>query len=255
MLFRSRESFSILTEAQNGNIKVEIDGKEAKASELAKVSGGSNIKFIAHADRGYHFVKWQVNEVDNPEKTETLSVPEIGENLKVTAVFEASVESKAGASIIPTTRGTMFYTLYDSYGDVIEEDVEMPAEGIGVYKGESILFKVKTNEGSMVEQWNYNTERIFSASKTYPEGRIEVGEHDINVNVILVASTQYLFYFLPFDSNGSLEGKADGNNIVSGAEIPGGSMIELTATPGNNYMVDYWTVTEGDTQRDRKSVV
>ena len=35
-----RESFSISTEAQNGNIKVEIDGKEAKASELAKVSGG-----------------------------------------------------------------------------------------------------------------------------------------------------------------------------------------------------------------------
>ena len=242
-----RESFSISTEAQNGNIKVEIDGKEAKASELAKVSGGSNIKFIAHADRGYHFVKWQVNEVDNPEKTETLSVPEIGENLKVTAVFEASVESKAKASVTPATRGKMFYTIYDSYGDAIAEDVEMPAEGIGVYKGESILFRVKTNDGSMVEQWIRDTERIFSASKTYPKDRIEVDGQDINVNVILVASTQYPFYFLPFDSNGSLEGKADGNNIVSGAEIPGGSMIELTATPGNNYMVDYWTVTEGDT--------
>ena len=106
---------------------------------------------------------------------------------------------------------------------------------------------MRQNQRSMVEQWIRDTERIFSASKTYPKDRIEVDRQDINVNVILVASTQYPFYFLPFDSNGSLEGKADGNNIVSGAEIPGGSMIELTATPGNNYMVDYWTVTEGDT--------
>lgn len=251
-----REKLSITTEAENGSIIVKIDGKPAEASELKSVEGGSNVKFIARADRGYHFVKWIVDDEESTETTEILNVVELGKSMSVKAVFEESERFKARAEATPKTRGTMYFTLYDRYGDIAIDNEEMPEEGVDIYKDESISITVKPKSGSMVEQWSLGSEKFVTGSKTFPggeDGKIKVVDGDIEVGVVLVASTKYMFYFLPADDNGSLSVTADGEAISSGQEVAGGSTVELTATPNADYMVDYWTISDGDLGADENT--
>ena len=245
-----RDSFDVETRTENGKIIVSVDGKETE--ELSGINGGSTVVFTARADRGYRFGHWEVDGNVDSESGDVLTVAELGGKMTVKAVFEENTEHTAKGAVSPDNRGVMCYTLYDIYGEVVgEEETEIPAEGLTVYEGESILFKAKPISGYMVEQWVLDNKNVLGNSKTYPDGKIEVKSKDIDVLAYLVASSNYEISFIEGNSNGKIEATADGNEIVSQSSVPGGSDIVLTATPDSGYMVDYWTVSYcklGDTE-------
>ena len=120
----------------------------------------------------------------------------------------------------------------------------MPAEGVAVYEGEEILYKVRTNAGSMVEQWDNGTSNIFSAAKTYPDGRIKISGN-VNVKAYLIGSSQYEVAYVVMGGNGSLSATADGDAFDSLSKVSGGSELVFTTVSDAGYMVDHWTVTNG----------
>ena len=247
-----RNRYSITAAADDdshGSVSVLVDGQPAQGDALSAVEGGSVITFIAKAERGYHFDRWTVNEADDTESGDTLTVGALGQNMTVTANFAASKEYTASGIVSHDSRGTMLYTLYDIYGNVVDEaESEMP-DTLTLYEGESILFKVKANPGYMVEQWDCNGSATVSTAKTYPGGKITADSaaapnDTITVKAYLVASSLYEVGYAAYD-NGTLSAKADGEPFDSMTLVSGGSDLTFTAAPSSGYMVDYWTVTQG----------
>ena len=230
-------------------MSVLVDGQPVQGDALSAVEGGSVITFIAKAERGYHFDRWTVNEVEDTESGDTLTVGALGQNMAVTANFAASDKYTATGIVSHDSRGTMLYTLYDIYGNVVDEaESEMP-DPLTLYEGESILFKVKTNSGYMVEQWDCNGSATVSTAKTYPGGKLTADSAaapngTITVTAYLVASSLYEVGYAAYD-NGNLSAKADGDLFDSMTLVSGGSDLTFTAAPDAGYMVDYWTVTQG----------
>ena len=251
-LVTQRNRYAITAAADDdshGSVTVLVDGQPAQGDALSAVEGGSVITFIAKAERGYHFGHWTVNEADDTESGDTLTVGALGQNMAVTANFEASDKYTATGIVSHDSRGTMLYTLYDIYGNVVDEaESEMP-DTLTLYEGESILFKVKTNSGYMVEQWDCNGSATVSTAKTYPGGKLTADsatapDSKITVTAYLVASSLYEVGYAALD-NGALSAKADGEPFDSMTLVSGGSDLTFTAVPAENYMVDYWTVTQG----------
>ena len=149
----------------------------------------------------------------------------------------------------------MKYTLYDIYGNVLEEDADVSKDGITVYNGEKILFKAVPAKGYMVEQWangeGNNKKYIASSSKTYPDGEITVADSNINITAQLKPSSMYDLDWIAMGeegsaAKGSLSVTSD-NDVLPGssADVAGGSTVVFTADPSEGYMVDHWTVTDG----------
>lgn len=233
----------------HGSVSVLVDGQPAQGDALSAVEGGSVITFIAKAERGFHFDRWTVNEVEDTESGDTLTVGALGQNMDVTANFAASKEYTASGIVSHDSRGTMLYTLYDIYGNVVDEAESEMSDPLTLYEGESILFKVKTNSGYMVEQWDCNGSATVSTAKTYPGGKITADSATapngtIAVKAYLVASSLYEVGYAALD-NGTLTAKADGEPFDSMTLVSGGSDLTFTAVPAEGYMVDYWTVTQG----------
>ncbi len=247
-----RNRYSITAAADDdshGSVSVLVDGQPAQGDALSAVEGGSVITFIAKAERGYHFDHWTVNEADDTESGDTLTVGALGQNMAVTANFAASDEYTATGIVSHDSRGTMLYTLYDIYGNVVDEAESEMSDPLTLYEGESILFKVKTNSGYMVEQWDCNGSATVSTAKTYPGGKLTADsttapDGTITVTAYLVASSLYEVSYAAYD-NGTLTAKADGEPFDSMTLVSGGSDLTFTAVPAKGYMVDYWTVTQG----------
>ncbi|MCI5625524.1 MAG: hypothetical protein MR327_06525 [Clostridiales bacterium] len=166
-----RNRYSITATADDdshGSVSVLVGGQPAQGDALSAVEGGSVITFIAKAERGYHFDRWTVNETNATESGGTLTVGALGQNMAVTANFAASKGYTATGIVSHDSRGTMLYTLYDIYGNVVDEAESEMSDPLTLYEGESILFKVKTNSGYMVEQWDCNGSATVSTAKTYP---------------------------------------------------------------------------------------
>ena len=236
-------------DGSHGSVSVLVDGQPAQGDALSAVEGGSVITFIAKAERGYHFGHWTVNEADDTESGDTLTVGALGQNMAVTANFEASDKYTATGIVSHDSRGTMLYTLYDIYGNVVDEAESEMSDPLTLYEGESILFKVKTNSGYMVEQWDCNGSATVSTAKTYPGGKLTADSttapnDTITVTAYLVASSLYEVSYAAYD-NGTLTAKADGEPFDSMTLVSGGSDLTFTAIPAKGYMVDYWTVTQG----------
>ena len=247
-----RNRYSITAAADDdshGSVSVLVDGQPVQGDALSAVEGGSVITFIAKAERGFHFDHWTVNEAADTESGDTLTVGALGQDMTVTANFELSKEYTASGIVSHDSRGTMLYTLYDIYGNAVgEEEQEMP-DSLTLYEGESILFKVQANPGSMVEQWDCNGSATVSTAKTYPGGKITADSAaapngKITVTAYLVASSLYEVGYAAYE-HGTLTAKADGEPFDSMTLVSGGSDLTFTAVPDSGYMVDYWTVTQG----------
>ena len=247
-----RNRYSITAAADDdshGSVSVLVDGQPAQGDALSAVEGGSVITFTAKAARGYHFHHWTVNEADDTESGDTLTVGALGQNMTVTANFATSDKYTATGIVSHDSRGTMLYTLYDIYGNVVDEAEREMSNPLTLYEGESILFKVKTNPGYMVEQWDCNGSATVSTAKTYPGGKITADsaaapDDTITVTAYLVASSLYEVGYAAYE-HGTLTAKADGEPFDSMTLVSGGSDLTFTAAPADGYMVDYWTVTQG----------
>jgi len=241
-----RNTYAVTLTSENGAVAAAVNGVTATNGELAAVNGGSTLAFVPHADRGYVFDHWTVNgedvAVDN--STKTLTIAELGSDTNVIAVFVPNTAYTAKASVSNATRGTMNYSLYDIYGNLVgEANAAMPSDGIEVYKGESITFAVSVTVGSMIEQWKVNDTNTYTTQKTR---KIDAISGNINAVAYLKAASSYSVNFLAGDESGSaLAAKIDDVNITSGNLQYGGSDLVLSATPADGQMLDFWTVTEG----------
>ena len=253
-----RENYVVTADAQSSTEGVAgghvvITAGDVETVSGAQVAGGSKLVFKAVADRGYVFDHWIIDGKTGSQ-TDVYTVDEIGEAVDVTAVFRENIMHKVTGSVLPENRGKLVYTLYDIYGNVIEENKDYTSE-IDMYQGESIEFTAVVNGGSMVEQWifteNGKESRYVSSAKKYPGGRITMNESDIAIQAVLVSSTSYEMYFNAAASSdetvgGSVSATADGVEATTGNMVAGGAEVVFTATPDEGMMVDHWTVTEGD---------
>jgi uncharacterized protein YfcZ (UPF0381/DUF406 family) len=114
-----RNKYAVTVSAENGSVVSKVNGVAASAEELAAVEGGSALTFTARADRGYVFDHWTLNGADVTDSTETLTIAEIGAAADITAVFRANTPYPVTAVVNASDRGTMKYTLYDIYGDLV----------------------------------------------------------------------------------------------------------------------------------------
>lgn len=241
-----RNAYAVTIDAEHGSVKATVNGVAASGAGLAQVDGGSALTFTARADRGYVFDHWTVtkNGKGTDYSTETLTIAALGDNLEVAAVFAENSSYTLNAQVSDAARGAMKYTLHDIYGEVLAENKEVPASGLTVYKGESVLLSVAVRTGNMVEQWAVNGKNTYTTQKTYA---IEEISGDINATAYLKAASSYAVYFLKMGEGGStLEATADGGAVASGDLAFGGSTLQFSAEPETNYMVDHWTVTKGD---------
>ncbi len=239
-----RNSYGVEVTAENGTVGVTVNGNAADAADLESVDGGSALVFKAHAQRGYIFDKWMLNGVEVANSTHTLTISALGSHTQISALFEENEPYTLSAAVSDNKRGAMRYSLYDIYGDLIgTENTAMPEDGLTVYRGESVILSVLVESGSMVEQWVVNGDSAYDTKKTYSIE--DIGE-EISAVVYLKASSRYSVYFDKINDNGALTAKADGLNIESSGLQFGGSTLEFRAQPETTYMVDYWTVTQGD---------
>ncbi len=249
-----RNSYAVTTAAENGSIAVAVDGASASGDELTAVEGGSSVTFTAHADRGYVFDHWLKNGDDVANSTKTLTIKELGSATDITAVFTQNTERNVTAVVSDAARGTMHYTLYDIYGDLVgEANTLMPDSGLTIYDGESIILTVSVSSGSMMEQWKVNGTNTYSTQKTYT---IDDIDGDVDAVAYLKAASKYCVYFLVMgDSGSTLEATADNMGFVSGKLQSGGSTLIFSAKPTDGFMVDYWTVTEGNLTADENGTL
>lgn len=243
-----RESYKVKADVKDnvgGKVVITADGKDIESD--SDVEGGNKVVFKAIAERGYVFDHWVIDEDSSLTKDEYI-IDELGKPTTVTAVFKANSKHTMTGTVSPSSRGTMTYTLYDIYGNVVEENKEYSA-AIEMYKGESIDISVKPAGGSMVEQWvlkDGKEKKTVSSSKTYPGGRITMNESDIAIEAVMVSSTSYDLYFnAAYANDGSVTATSDGKALKTGDAVDGGSDVVFTAEPADGKMVDYWTVTKG----------
>lgn len=240
-----RNQYAVTTAAENGSVTAAVNGTVTSTDGLKAVEGGSPIVFTAHADRGYVFDHWIKDGTAIAGNTATLTISEIGADTAVTAVFVPNTPYAASAVVNSNTRGTMKYTLYDIYGDVVgEADTLMPGAGVTVYKGESIIFTVSLTPGSMMEQWVVDGTNIYTTQRTYQVNSVSA---DINATAYLKAASSYKVNYLAMGSTGStLTAANDGAGFDSGTLQYGGSAVDFCAEPADGIMLDHWTETVGD---------
>lgn len=229
-----------------GKVVITADGSEVESGN--NVDGGSKVVFKAVADRGYVFDHWAIGDGASRTADEYV-IDEIGEATTVKAVFKENSKNTLTGIVSPESRGKLVYTLYDIYGNVLEENHEY-TEALEMYKGESIDISVAPASGSMVEQWvideGAGEKKFVSSSKKYPNGKITMKDSDIEIRAIMVSSTSYDLYFHADNSNdGTVTATSDGASIQTGETIPGGADVVFTAEPVEGKMVDYWTITKG----------
>ena len=248
-----RESYKVEASAETsiegtagGKVVITADGTEVESGN--NVDGGSKVVFRAIADRGFVFDHWVIGG-DTSKTADEYVIDEIGEATTVKAVFKKNTKNTLTGVVSPESRGKLVYTLYDIYGNVLEENKDYE-NAIEMYKGESIDIKVAPAAGSMVEQWimkeGADEKKFVSASKNYPGGRITMDDSALEIQAVMVSSTSYELYFNAADSNdGTMTVTSDGTEIQTGDIIPGGADVVFTVEPADGKMVDYWTITKG----------
>ena len=238
-----RNAYELVTNAEHGTILVTVNGEQTET--LTGIPGGSAVTFTARAKRGYHFVGWKIGEETSATTGDVLAIPALGSNLTVTALFEQSDPYTVTGTVTPANRGSLKYTLYDIYGNVVGEEKTPLTETLTVYKDEKIQFFADVNSGSTVEQWVCNGKTVVTTSNCYPTEAPMTVEKSITVEAKLTAAYSYNVAYAG-DGNGTVTATADGIAFESKNTIFGGSKAVFTATPKEGYMVDYWTVTMGD---------
>ncbi len=238
-----RNAYELVTNAEHGTILVTVNGEQTET--LTGIPGGSAVTFTARAKRGYHFVGWKIGEETSATTGDVLAIPALGSNLTVTALFEQSDPYTVTGTVTPANRGSLKYTLYDIYGNVVGEEKTPLTETLTVYKDEKIQFFADVNSGSTVEQWVCNGKTVVTTSNCYPTEAPMTVEKSITVEAKLTAAYSYNVAYAG-DGNGTMTATADGIAFESKNTIFGGSKAVFTATPKEGYMVDYWTVTMGD---------
>lgn len=248
-----RESYKVEASAETstegtagGKVVITADGTEVETGN--NVDGGSRVVFKAIADRGYVFDHWEIGNETNDTADEYV-IGEIGEAITVKAVFKENTKNTLTGVVSPENRGKLVYTLYDIYGNVLEENKDYE-NAIEMYKGESIDIKAAPASGSMVEQWimkeGADEKKFVSSSKNYPGGRITMKDSTLEIQAVMVSSTSYeLFFNAANDTDGTMTATSDGTAIKTGDIIPGGADVVFTAEPADGKMVDYWTITKG----------
>lgn len=229
-----------------GKLVITADGTEVASGN--SVDGGSRVVFKAVADRGYVFDHWVIGNETNDTADEYV-IGEIGAATTVKAVFKENTKHTLTGVVSPEKRGKLVYTLYDIYGNVLEENKEYE-NAVEMYKGESIDIKAAPASGSMVEQWilkdGTDEKKSVSSSKNYPGGRITMNDNALEIHAVMVSSTSYELYFNAADDNdGTMTVTSDGIAIQTGNTIPGGADVVFTAEPVEGKMVDHWTITRG----------
>mgnify|MGYP004530276085 FL=1 len=233
-------------EATGGKVVITADGTEVESGN--KVDGGSKVVFKAIADRGYVFDHWVIGS-DTSKTADEYVIDEIGAATTVKAVFKENTKNTLTGVVSPENRGKLVYTLYDIYGNVLEENKEYE-KAIEMYKGESIEVSAAPAAGSMVEQWimkeGTDEEKFVSSSKKYPGGKITMNDSTLEIQAVMISSTSYELYFKAANaSDGTMTATSDGTAIETGDIIPGGADVVFTAEPADGKMVDYWTITKG----------
>ena len=233
-------------EATGGKVVITADGTEVESGN--NVDGGSKVVFKAIADRGYVFDHWVIGS-DTSKTADEYVIDEIGAATTVKAVFEENTKNTLTGVVSPENRGKLVYTLYDIYGNVLEENKEYEKD-IEMYKGESIEVSAAPAAGSMVEQWimkeGTDEKKFVSSSKKYPGGKITMNDSALEIQAVMVSSTSYELYFNAAEANdGTMTATSDGTAIKTGDIIPGGAYVVFTAEPADGKMVDYWTITKG----------
>ena len=248
-----RESYKVEAAAETaaegvvgGKVVITADGTEVESGN--NVDGGSRVVFKAIAERGYVFDHWVIGD-DTSKTADEYVIDEIGAPITVKAVFRENTKNTLTGVVSPENRGKLVYTLYDIYGNVLEENKDYE-NAIEMYKGESIDIKAAPASGSMVEQWimkeGADEKKFVSSSKNYPGGRITMNDSALEIQAVMVSSTSYeLFFNAANDTDGTMTVTSDGTAIKTGDIIPGGADVVFTAEPADGKMVDYWTITKG----------
>lgn len=240
-----RAAFAITTpKMEHGTIIATVDGEAV--NDLSKIPGGSKVELQAHADRGWHFKNWVVNDTAQDEaaaKTNgTYTISELAGDLSIHAEFAQSASYTAKATAA-AGNGTVKYTLYDIYGEEVETKA-MPTDGVTIYKDEEITFHAAPKTGYQVEQWEVNGKKTAGNSKTNPEGKIRA-DKNITATVYFKVTASYQLTFGTAGENGHLTAKIDDTAVNSQTKQPNGSEITFTTNPNTGKMVEKWTVTQG----------
>lgn len=233
--------FTITKIEENGIISITKDG--STLSELENIEGGSKLIFTAQADHGYAFDSFVVTGSEKYiVSNNTLTIETLGSDITIKAIYTQSTDYTLSAEY--NERGNLKYTLYDTFGNIVETGNLYSDNSVNINDGDSIELVAVPDSGFMVDKWTINGEINDTSSKTYNFDNIS---DNIDISLDFISQTSYTVNYTVDSTNGN-HGKlntatSDEFAFESGdPDIGGNSKIIVESLPDTGYMVDHWTI-------------
>lgn len=235
---RMKDKYPVTFSAEaNGEVAAFVNMKEISSGvELAEESV---VTLLAKPAEGYHLVGWTLAG-DTIGKGIYLVHKIKNESSDIVAHFAAGAdEENLPAHFSAGEGGTLsaLTTIYSpSYMRVPLKD------GFLVKKGERVEFTAQPDTLYMVKSWSINGE-----VKEYYNGQKDFSHYFRAADTIRVTFEQFVPRIVTFDASpaegGSVQVK-DGNweNVESGAAVPDGTKLSISAYERDGYRFDYWEI-------------
>ncbi len=225
-----------------GSVKLMVNNHQI-ASPAANVDGGSRIDVQASPSYGYVFDSWSLNG-ELVSRDLTYAIANLGEDAEIVANFSPAQKHRISVAF-DLVKQPVYCSVTDKYGNVEAVD-QLYADSFMVNDGDALTVTVEPDVHLMIRKWSINQEDLanpVSAPKSYINGSV-TENLDIIIYVVAKANFNVRYGIDPNSANGGSIGAAwDGvpfNSPDSG--VGGGSKVEFTAAPPENYMVSGWRI-------------
>lgn len=234
-----RGKYMITTYAENGSVKVTLNGAPADGDDLQEVPGGTKVTLTAVPNYGYELDCWTVNGEVSEQEDYTFIISELGGNIEITASFKELASYDVSIALDKPLRASLKYTIIDHMGRVVRQNFSIGSgEEIPVCKGDTLTVTVIPKENFMVGKWIVNGNVIDSRQKTYT---IENINENTDIQIDLAAQISCRVYY----SDDISLATVDGDPFESGAMIGCGTTVAFHANPEAGKMVEKW-ILNGD---------
>ncbi len=225
-----------ITEESFGDseIVLKIDGIETPYTlgEDFNLQSGSTITLEPKLSYGTKLKEYKYGDTTSTD--EILTLTHVTESLEIAVTFEELDKYEIDFSKVDNRlHGNLDI-------EVIGQNVELDDNNIlPVYKGDTVSITAEPDSGYMVGYWTIDNVRTSTNEKIKT---IEDITKSYDVTCEFIPLVYYDLNFSAVD-NGDVTVEKDNNySVNTGADIGGGSKLEFTASPNNDYMVEKWVV-------------
>jgi hypothetical protein len=223
-------------------VTVKANNATADFTNAQSVSGGTSLTFNAVAAWGYVFDKWIVNEVDEEDTGDILTVSELGEDTSVEAVFVENPNSYI-VNVSNNSGGDLTYSInYNESGysgnAPTNASVDSSGTQITAYEGDTCIITATPDSDYMLRSWT-----VGDTVDESPEEVLTLEEisSDITLSARFIPMSFTKVTYTAEDGGSITSAVSDDVEFASGDTIGNGTELVITAVPDTGNMISKWT--------------